>query len=225
MLYKKKNQKGKILLQNSDATYAILHEDDIDETVQCILSAFSLGEVKCKALGVTKEDGLIYSENHCRKAAREGLSLIARENKTDKIIGFQINRDFTSGPPEGTENMSPKLYPIMAITDALEKKYREKNQVKQGELLYQLLIGVLPLYSQKNIGFKIASLTWDIARAYGFKGIITECSGSISQHLAIDKAGYKEVAFINYNEFVYFGQKVFQHITDCRSTKLLIKML
>lgn len=219
------NQKRKTLFQNSDATYAILLEDDIDETVQCILSAFSLGEVKCKALGVTKEDGFVFSENYCRKAAREGLSLIARENKTDKIIGFQINSDFTSGQPEGTENISPKLYPITAITDALEKKYREKNQVKPGELLYQLLIGVQPLYSRRNIGYTIASLTRGIARANGFKGMITECSGSISQHLAIDKAGYKEVASINYNEFIYYGQKVFQHITDCRSTKLLIKML
>ncbi len=95
------------LLVNKTISYAILGNDDIDETVQAVLSAFTLGEPKCKALGITKDEGLVYSNSYCRKAAAEGFSIVARDRETGKIAGFQINADFISDPPAGIEGISP----------------------------------------------------------------------------------------------------------------------
>ncbi|HOW81066.1 MAG TPA: hypothetical protein PK573_00785 [Spirochaetota bacterium] len=210
---------------HDDISYQVMSVNDIDETVQCILTTFTLGEPKCKALGITRADGIAYAIIYSTKASHEGLSIIARDAETSRIAGFVINSDFMSDPPEGIEKISPKLYPIAAITDSLEKKYKEKNPTAKGELLYQLLLGVMPAYSKRNVGFTLGSLSWDLARDKGFRGVIGECTGPVSQHLAIQKADYREVASINYGEFVYCGQKIFQHVTDCKSTKLLLKML
>jgi hypothetical protein len=215
----------KHLIQCGEISYEIMTSDDIDTVIKCILTTFTLGEPKCKALGITRSDGLAYAESYCSKAARDGLSIIARDTETLKIAGFQINSDFMSEPPEGIENVSPRLYPIAAITDSLEKIFREKYPIEKGELLYQHLMGVLPAYSKRNIGFTVGSLSWDLARENGFRGVIAECTGPVSQYLAIHKGDYREVASINYGEFVYCGQKVFQHVTDCKSTKLLLKIL
>ena len=215
----------KQLKYHDSISYEIMSPDDIEETVQCVLTTFTLGEPKCKALGITRSDGIVYAISYCNKAAEEGLSIIARDTETSKIAGFQINSDFMSEPPDGIEKISSRLYPIAAITDSLEKKYKEKNPISKGELLYQLLIGVMPTYSKRNVGYTLGSLTWELARMKGFRGVITECTGPVSQYPAIQKADYREVASINYGEFVYCGQKIFQHVTDCKSTKLLMKLL
>jgi ribosomal protein S18 acetylase RimI-like enzyme len=205
--------------------YEILTAKDYEGTVLCAASTFVAGEPMVSVLEIDNKDFLYFSEIFVKKAIADGLSVIAKDAVTGQVVGCMISEDFVTGPPQGIERVSPSLGPIFQMLGTLDERYKEHHPVKPGEIYHQFMLGVLGSYAGKGIGHQLTVESERLARNKGYKAIMCEVTGPVSQHIFLNQLGYKEVDAIAYHDFVYEGKQVFRDITACGSCKLIYKAL
>jgi hypothetical protein len=134
------NMTKMILREDKGIIYEILQEKDLEETVALLSNVFSSGEPVTKSLEITAEQFQYFAEIYCKKAAREGLSIIAKDKgNKDKVISFLISEDLDSEQPEGIEKISMTILPLMALVDAVEKDI--KSNKKEEEHRFHMFLG------------------------------------------------------------------------------------
>ncbi len=212
--------KGHVPKIKDGLVYDILREEDMNGAIDCIIKTFANGEPMTKAMGITEQEFQYFAEIFCKKAVLDGLSIIAKDEKSNKVMGSLICEDFVTDPPEGIERISPKFYPIMALLESLNKKFKAQYDGKKGEMLHQFMIGVLKSSFGRNVAFNITSENNRLAQLLNFSGSILEATGSISQHLVLNKMGYKEIGDVLYSDFEFEGKRIFGTITESESCKL-----
>ena len=210
----------------SNIDYEVLRQHDVEETLLCSASAFSKGEPITKAVGASPEDFHYMMKMICQACVEEGLSVIAKDKKTVQIIGHAICKDFlTNFPQDGMDKISPALLSAFSVVDKLENDYKAQHPVKRGELFHLLSLGVLEPCRLANIGTQLVLEAHQLAQKHQFKGVISEVSNPISQHILLNKFGYEELDAISYQDFEYQGRKIFSSITETESCQLVIKYL
>lgn len=81
-----------ILAERDELTYAILEEKDSAEAADIVARGFTDGsEPTALALGLTSDDLKPVVDALLPKFLREGLSVLARDAQTGKIVGAQLN--------------------------------------------------------------------------------------------------------------------------------------
>ncbi|RKZ92381.1 MAG: hypothetical protein DRR19_04430 [Candidatus Parabeggiatoa sp. nov. 1] len=97
----------------------------------------------------------------------------------------------------------------------------------------------MTLYREERYEVKVSrtvlktSLDWkqfrfsltQLAQKHHFKGVISQVTNPISQHITLNKFGYEELDAISYQDFEYQGRKILSSITETDSCKLVIKYL
>ncbi len=210
---------------SSNIDYEVLRQHDVEEALSCSVSAFVNWEPTTKAVGATPEDFHYMMKIVCQACVDEGLSVIAKDKNTGKIIGNTISKDFLTFPQEGMDNISPALLSGFSIFKKLENDYKAQHPVKRGELCHLLSLGVLEPFRLANIGTQLVLEAHQLAQKHQFKGVIAQVSNPISQHILLNKFGYEKLDAIEYQDFEYQGRKIFSSITETESCQLVIKYL
>lgn len=211
-----------ILKEDKGITYEILQEKDLKETAALTAEVFSKGEPATKSLEITAKEFYYFAEIYCKKAVREGLSLIAKDK--GKVISFIISEDFDTDQPEGIEKIDKKVVPLMVLVDAIEKDI--KSNKKEGELRFHMFLGGTDKqYENRHIATTLIEESLKLAKDKNFTSVIVEPSGFATQHIFIDKLGFEQKVIVEYKTFLYEGKNVFKNIEGPIGLLLMEKML
>src|SRR5659263_28881 len=98
-----------ILKEEKRIVYEILQEKDLEETIVLLSKIFTEGEPSVRYFGITAKEYYFFAQLYCRKGIEEGLSIIAKDIDTGKIVAFLLSEDFDSSAPEGIEKIDKKI--------------------------------------------------------------------------------------------------------------------
>ncbi len=215
-----------VISEKKEIIYEIfIEEDDLEQTIACIIDAFPVREPMTKALHITPEEFYFFAKIYCKKALKDGLSIIAKDRDTGKVIGFMISEDLISEPPEGIEMISKKFHPIMTLLNRLEEEYRRNHLIEKGKVLHLFMGGVSQHYEGKNITTTLIEENLKLAKMKNFSYAIGEETSNIVLHITLDKLGFNEKYSIDYKSFTYNDKRVFKNIEDSKSCMLVEKQI
>lgn len=212
-----------MLAEKEGISYEILQENNLKQTVACISEVFPGGEPMTKALGITPDEFYPFAEIYCKKAINDGLSIIAKDKASRKVIGFMISEDFVSEPAEEIKTINAKFHPILALLDSLDEIYKKSHKVEKGQIFRLFMGGVNEHYKRRNVGMTLTEESLKLAKTKNFSGAIGEATGFVSQHILRDKFGFDEKAAIEYKSFTYKGENVFKTVEDAPRCVLVEK--
>lgn len=212
-----------ILRENKGIIYELFQEKDLEETISLVAEDFSRAEPMTKSQGITADEFHYFAEIYCKKAVREGLSIVAKDK--GKIIGFIISEDLESGPPERIENINMKFNPIMALLNMLDEEYVKSYKKKDDKVFHLFMGGVDENNEKKHIISTLLEENLKLAKSKNFSVAIGEPTGLATQHILRDKFGFDEKIMIGYKKFNYNGKNVFKNIEGPVGCMLVEKML
>jgi ribosomal protein S18 acetylase RimI-like enzyme len=213
-----------ILREEKGISYEILQEKDLEETITLLSNIFPSKEPVTKSLDITAEEFRYFAEIYCKKAAREGLSVIAKDkNNKDKIVSFIISEDLDHEQPEGIEKVGPKILALIALVDALEEDI--KSNKKEGERRFHLFLGGTDKeYENRHILTILNEEIMKLAKNKHFTSAVVEPSGFATQHM-FKKFGFETRNMIEYKTFLYEGKNVFKNVEGPVGIPLMEKSL
>ena len=162
-----------------------------------------------------------------RTAAREGLSVIAREATTGKIVGCLIARDFNAPPPDGFEAVAAPFAPLFALLSGMEESFRARSAapVPDGAVCVLIMAGVDEAYRGARVLGRMCARTEQVARERSFRALLAEATGAASQQAALQRLGFEVLERFAYRDFVFEGRNVFASIESVDSCALIHKPL
>lgn len=198
----------------------------MEQTVDCMVDTFR-DEPMTKALGITKDEFKYLAGIYAKKAAKERLSIVAKDDDDGSVIGFCISEDLISGPPEGIDGTDEKFRPIMDLLSSLDENYNESKpyDMENGDTFHLFMAGVREPYRGTNVASTLIDRSLGLANSRGFSYAVAEATGPVSQHILRDKFGFAEKFSVDYDQFVYGGARVFESIREPRSCILMEKRL
>ena len=198
-----------------------LQAADLDQTIECISDSFVQGEILAQTMQMTQADFLPFAQKVCSQAVVDGLSLIAKDQRTGAVIGFSICEDFMTPADEAFDDFAKNQKPILAFLAEMDAHYKEKQpQLKAGHLLHILLGGSNAHY--RGVGSLLQKATLTLAQAQGYQGVISNDTGPLAQALSAAD-GFVEVFAMHYRSFVYAQSRPFHHLPDDLYCKLMLK--
>ena len=204
-------------------TYAILTNEQIEEACQVVGRAFT-HEPMTAALNLSYQQVYDDFKMVVEKLIPEGMSFAAIDTKTNTIAGVCINKDFIVEPVAEGEDHSDALA-VFDLVDELDAQSPELKQLSEHEMFHLYILAVDDAYVGNGIAVELAKHTDELAKNLGFKQMVVEATGPMSQHICIDRIGCKEIGRVNYKDFEFHGEKVFKDIKEVDACLLVRKDL
>lgn len=196
-----------------DIVFEVVDQTNMMEAAALVARVFARDEPLVRFLGITEKEMLAFTKQYYPKIAAEGLSLIARDVATQAVIGARICEDSAIPPAdELITHLSPKFDPLFACLEQLSEPYFQHYQPKPGECAHMFMVAVADDYTNMGIAPRMNRLFFDLARERGYRRLITEPTGNISQHILRDKMGFDVLVKLPYRDFEFNGEKVFAGI-------------
>lgn len=107
----------KLLREAQGVLYELFDIHALDDMAVVIAEAFARYEPMAVIQGVSREELVDFVKLFGPKAAKEELSVLARDRETGQVIGAMLADDFASAPPEGIEHTSETFGPILGLLD------------------------------------------------------------------------------------------------------------
>ena len=191
--------------------YEVYRAADGDGVAKLLSQVFSERDPPAVAAGVTTSEFEHFVRLLCPKAAEEGLSIVARAERTGEIVGALLAEDSASVLPGGLDTLSPKFNPIFDILGRLDAEYRKGIHAQVGESLHLILLGVARPYAGRGIGHGLVAASLKNNAPRGFRVAVTEATNKTSQHI-FRKQGFVERVRGSYFDHRFEGQAYFLSI-------------
>ena len=212
-----------IVKEDNGIIYEMFQEKDLEETTKLFSEVFPRGETTVKYLNITPKQYYLIADLYCKKAIKEGLSMVARDKNTGKIVGFLLNEDFDSPKPEGIENIEPIVAMDMSLIDDLEAELKANK--KEGEKRFHLFLGGTEVgYEKRHILSTLIDESIKLAKDKNFTSIVAEPTGFATQHI-IKKLGFEQRNFIEYKKFQFQGKFIFENMEGPEGIILMEKFI
>jgi len=196
-------------------SYEVLQARDIAETADLFASIFA-DEPLTVSRGWNKVDWREFCLFYTKKSAEDGLTHIARDIKTGKIIGLMCSEDLSTDPPVGIEQAIGKIKPIFDALDHLSKQDRyleERSRTLVPRLAFHLwCLGTHPSYRRRGIAEQLIEYNLKLAKEKGFKYGRVEVTGEFSRK-AFVRYGFKEHVSLRYDQYKENGSLVFPTVS------------
>lgn len=212
------------LSQSQGIHYGLLEHADVDEMSELISGVFSRSEPMAVAAGVTYEDLLALTRLYGRRAPGDGLTVIARDGASGRLVGAMLTDDFASPPPDTPHPLPRHFDPVVALLEELDGKFRKLHAAARGDTLHIFMMGVDPGSGGKGIARSLVELTLENGRRKGYQRAITEATGKVSQHI-FRGHGFLEQCRTSYRDFVYQGNHPFASAVDHEAVILMARDL
>ncbi len=202
---------------NSNSQIAIrkLDEADFFPLMECHLSAFASekGEAMMRALDLTLEESEAFARPVVEKAIAEGLSLVAWDKPTEKIVGFCLNEPFGTIPDYLKYPLPAKLRPLYAFLQQLDRYCLSDIRVSTQKLFHLFNLGVLRDYRRSGVAKRLMLESLEVAKTHGYEYAVAEATGKGSQTLC-EEIGFQRLRSMAYAEFEFEGGYPFRSIVE-----------
>ncbi len=219
------------------------------------LSAANLEEAALLAVDVLGGDSPVHAHLHAdialaRKAARiehahfveEGLSVVARDRSTSRLVGFRFARDYASyygfvgrsivalchaldRRRIHARLLLPRrireLAPWIVATDAMHRCWRDDvfggSLPRPGKVVLLHGGGVARSAERRGLLVRMTEVSERLACERGFERAVVICTGARSQALLRDRMGYRPRVEIAYDEMRFQRERPFVGIRNPRT--------
>lgn len=139
--------------EKDSIAYIILEEQDLAQTIECLVKVFPSDNPLLKAVGMMNYEYYPIAKTICELAVSYGLYYIAKDKNNGQIIGFLLCQDFMAKDNElkNLKKISEKVAPIRCLIDEMDEQYRENSNFALGEIIYLLMLGVSKEYCRLTI--------------------------------------------------------------------------
>lgn len=204
--------------------YELLDISELDEMAMMAGEAFGRYEPVISALGISSEDFADFVRLLGPQAVQEELTVIARNQETNQIIGAMIMDDFASEPPEEIRRFGDNFEPMWAVLDELDTQYKQGRILPKGEYLHFFLLAVDHQQTGKNVARNLVQTCLENGVRKGYKTGVVEATGVVSQHI-FRKFGFEDCFEATYKTFTFQGNRVFESIEGHHGIILMDKAL
>lgn len=154
-------------------------------------------------------------------------SFIAKDIVNNRIAGAIICNDFHYFTNLDDQSINVKEEPIEYLLKLLENSFMSSEYYKanmKNHTFYEYSTYVSPDYGNQGIASNLYKISEKYAIENNYKNIFTISSGPISQHIRINKLGFKFLDEIDYKAFQFNGINVFSNIKQVDTCKSLVKI-
>ncbi len=197
--------------------YELAETQDTPGLVDCVQRNFPTREPMAIALDLSPADYLSYSRLVCEKAIQDRLTWVAKSTATGSILGFCINEDYQSAPDYSASALNPKILPILALLEDLDRQYLSPNNARKGDIFHLYMLAVDAEYAGTRIGTTLLRKSLNLAKGLGYQRAAAEATGPASQSLC-RKLGFLERGSVAYADYRYDGRCLFaevEGVTHC----------
>ncbi|XP_077998711.1 uncharacterized protein LOC144451686 [Glandiceps talaboti] len=227
------------LAKDGDISYRLLTEDHMEEAATIISHAFINAEPLSSCVNQPFQAEQASNVSICQAVIKDGLSLVAIDNSTGKVVGTStaalvtvadILKDLEGEMSESIlapPGSLPHYHPIVAVVQVLDSFLLQvEDFINNPDALVcsSAKVGVDGKYNGKGIATKLIELRTDLAKKKGCKFVIAQVTGPGSQKV-YSNLGFKEIGEMKYKEFEYKGEKIYSAINICPSAKMVILKL
>jgi ribosomal protein S18 acetylase RimI-like enzyme len=163
--------------------YEIYTARDAEPMVALLSEAFTRREPLSEAVALTAPEFDAFVRLLCPKAAREGLTIVARHTDTGNLAGVLLTEDSASPPPDGMDALGSKFDPIFDLLHGMEVEYRGGGTPSPGESLHLFLLGVAEFDTGQGIGHQLVRKCLENGARKGYRLAVTEATNPTSQHI------------------------------------------
>lgn len=196
-------------------------ESEYNEVVDCINTTFCSSEPTSKAINLSKNEFKRYVEIFAKRSIGNNETTIIRVKGE---IAACIISERVLQSPDGLNEVSKKLDPVMAILGDLDDLFFNESSLSHKDCFHILMVGVLPKFKGLKLAEQIIIYQEAMAKFYGYKYIFAEATGPVSQYI-FKKLGYTIAASIDYKTYCHNQLYPFNSIEDCDSCALVLKKL
>lgn len=193
--------------------YSRLGTKDISPAVDCVMRVFLYDEPMTKVLGISESEFRVFAEGVCKKAAKERISYVCRNN-LGKIVGFCLSEDLVSETFLNLEKITPKMNPIFIILGKLDSEYLKDKKCAKGRYFHLFMAGTLSDYRNRGIVREFIARSLNLARRKKFKKAVSEATSIKSQKLLENHFKFKTIKKINYKTFRFNNKFLFKNIGE-----------
>ncbi|XP_006812766.1 arylalkylamine N-acetyltransferase 1-like [Saccoglossus kowalevskii] len=189
---------------------------DIDGVTDIISKAFTQREPLTTCLGIPREKDFFETRAVCQLAARDGVSVVAVDTTSNKIIGVASSIIVNSNPePLDIPTEVLKMYePIYALIDKMQKVFHDSPTYKNNpgsKVISAMKLGVHPKYTGRGIGTKLRQATTDLAQSRGYHFVTAVATAPESQRI-YQKLGFQQLYDLKYCDFEMKGNRPFAQL-------------
>ena len=193
--------------------YGVYTAQDADEMARLLGEVFSRRDPPAVAAGLTASEFETFVRLFCPQAAVEGLTVVARNAGTRKLVGALLTEDSASALPDGMDQLSPKFEPIFDILGQLDAEYRAGQPPSPGESLHLFLLGVAESVAGRGVAQHLVTTCLEYGVRKGYQLAVTEATNKVSQHI-FRKLGFAERVRRSYFNHRFGGRAVFESIAE-----------
>ncbi|KAL6071752.1 hypothetical protein QOT17_005922 [Balamuthia mandrillaris] len=207
---------AEVLFEDENFIFQVLREEDADELAPIICETFQNGNPLNRAVKELNAENFMpfcrYTSSHNAKA---GLSFIAREKSSQRIVCFMLGNDLLAPEDEtrlkeATPEKKHPLFKIFSLLSALDSAYKQQMQQQQNgeplkpkQVYHALMGGTIAGFEGKGLGFLTRRLAKELASKRGFSELMVEASNPATKHIWIAKLGATVKVSIPYRNFVH----------------------
>ncbi|MGZ5029839.1 MAG: GNAT family N-acetyltransferase [Methylobacter sp.] len=213
-----------VLKETEDVRYELLDINELEELAMMAGEAFARYEPVISALGIPSDDFAEFIRLLGPKAVQEELTVIARHQENNQIIGAMITDDFATEPPEEIRGLGASFEPVWAVLDELDSHYKRGRILPKGEYLHFFLLAVDSRQTGRNVARNLVQTCLENGIRKGYKTGVVEATGAVSQHI-FRKFGFADCFEVPYKAFMFQGNRVFESIEGHHGIILMDKVL
>ena len=173
-----------------------------------------------KALCLTEEEIFVFLEIVLSNAVKDGLSTI-KVSSTDNIIGCIITEDYFKEIDTSFELISENFTPLFVFLDELGVPFKKKYKKEKNSFAHLLMIAT----SESKIATQLIEYSLNHLKQKKFSYAVLEATGEISQHISLNKFHFDEIHRINYSDFFFGNEYVFESIEEPKACVFYMKRL
>jgi len=194
-------------------------KDHAQEALALSCEVFVEASALHSAIDISVKEYRQYMDAPFRAMVCQGLSLVAVDTKTGKLVGCLVACDYLTQGQKST--MVPdKLKPVNALLSSLDDTYRKIRQLQTGQCMLVDMAVVTPTERGLGIYSRLRETAHKTGQDAGFSLVVGELSSAATQHLCVNHYKHRIYAEIEYSTFKYMGKTPFSSIKTPRSILL-----
>lgn len=192
-------------------TFSILRKADIEEATECVADAFVQGNPITKEMKITREEFKAFSSYICRSSANSGLSIIAREKFTQKLIGCRIVDD-ASDNHQDMPVLSEKFDPIFSLLQAGSEKLPAVD--KSNKVAHFVTLAVKKEYEGQGIAKQLLALQLHYLSQLNYQYFTVELAHPFTHQIlkSILENEIEHTHSIQYKDFIFQETRPFENV-------------
>ncbi len=196
--------------ENTKTTYTIqtLSREHMQSTADLFIKTFCDHEPITKHLGIQYHEYEPFALSVIQKAVKDGLSVVAVDTKTNRVVACTIAEDMTD-LFQPNLSLYPKMKPIFALIEELSLSFLQGKIFEKGKITHTWIAMVDKSYQGKGLSTEIDIACTNLAAKKGYKFTYAEFTNELSEKITHHYPVSKQINVILYNDFTLHGQKVF----------------